>query len=238
MKFLHSIKAFALLLTVSAATVFAFEGQVDMQMTTENGKTMPFTYQIKGSQLRIDMAMTDAKKGKSMTMSTIPHPETGETHVLMHENKMLIVVKNQDIQDVTAEKSKTTPAMTFKLTGRKEKIAGIDAEEMVGESEGKRTEIWVTKELGAFAMANQSSPFNRGKSAPQSWADFTKHGNMFPLRVIQREKEGAPEKFRFEAVKIQKVSVPDSTFVSPADYKRLPDMGEMMRGMMPGATTH
>jgi hypothetical protein len=222
----------------TAATASAFEGKVEMKMTSSRGEgDMPMTYFLKGKHMRIEMQAPPDKHNKNGgTFSSIMDLDKRETTMLMSEQKMYMVMK---IPETTAGKSDNKAAeMDFKPTGRKEKIAGIEAEEYVGISDKKRTEIWVTKELGTFMMANQGKggPMG-GKQGAQSsaWAKFAEQGDFFALRVIQRAKEGAPVDFQMEVTKVDKGSQPDSLFQPPADYQlfEMPNMGDMMRGMAP-----
>jgi len=228
-----------LLASATASLALAFEGKVDMKMTSSRGdNTMPMTYFIKGSHMRTEMSVPPDKENKNGgTFATIMDLEKREVIMLMAEQKMYMV---HEIPAATMEKaSNKTAEADFKPTGRKEKIAGIEAEEYAGQSEKKRTEIWVTKELGKFMMANQGKggPMG-GKKGGQSsaWARFAEQGDFFALRVIQRAKEGAPEDFRLEVTKVEKGSQPDSLFKPPADYQKfeMPSMGDMMKGMIPG----
>ena len=197
---------------------------------------MAMTYFVKGSHLRIESQIPPDKKHKEGgTFAMIINMESRETIMLMDEQKMYMVHK---IPEATAEKAESKAAeMDFKPTGRKEKIAGIEAEEYAGISNKKRTEIWVTKELGKYMMSNQGKggPMGGKKAVASAWQKFAEQGNFFPLRTIQRAKEGAPEDFRMEATKVEKRSLADSLFAPPADYQKLemPSMGDMMKGMIP-----
>jgi len=136
-----------------------------------------------------------------------------------------------------AQTNKKSDAPEFKPTGRKEKIAGIEAEEYVGVTDKKYTEIWVTKELGKFMMANQGGPMGgkKGSAKGSAWEAFAQQENFFPLRTIVRAKEGGPEESHMEVTLVDKGAQPDSLFQPPADYQKfeMPNMGDMMKGMAP-----
>lgn len=225
----------ALAVFVAAATAaFAFEGKVEMKMTGKNQKeTMTMVNSIKGTHYRSDVTLPTDKKGKpGMTISAITNLEAGEIYTLMAEQKMYMVTKLADVQK-TAEDVAKKYKVDFKPTGHKETIAGYEAEEYVSEGDNKRagrTEIWVTKGMGKFIMA-------QGKGAkPEAWQDFLQKNDLFMLRMISRDKEGAPEETRMEATKVEKTSLPDSLFQPPADFQRveMPSMKDMMKGMIPG----
>ncbi len=182
--------------------------------------------------MRTEMAVAEDKKGKKLTAVSLFNLQSREMQVLMPEQKMYMTFS---IPEPDTNKDGTAPSFQFNPTGRKEKIAGYDTEEYAGVSEGKRTEMWVTKELGQFVMANQGKP-GRKPSQSAQWEMFMRQGNFFAMRVIQRAKEGAAEQFRTEVTHVEKVSVPDSFFVPPEDFKKLevPNMGNMLKGLVPG----
>jgi hypothetical protein len=225
--------AACLLAVVTVTSALAFEGKVAMTMTSADG-SMPMTYFIKGTHMRIEMAIPPDKHNKDgIIIPTIMDLEKQEMTILMPDQKMYMV---NAIPDAVSDKTKSKTADSdFKPTGRKEKIAGIEATEYVGLSDKKLTELWLTKELGEFMMA---SPGKGGKkSAKQSaWAKFAEQGDFFALRVIQRAKEGAPEDLHMEVTSVEKGSQADALFLPPADFKKfeMPNMGDMMKGMIPG----
>jgi len=227
------LAALCLLAVVPATTALAFEGKVSMTMSTSGENTMPMTYFLKGTHMRIEMAIPPDKHNKDGgTFATIMDLEKKEMTMLMPDQKMYMVHAIPE----ASEKSKSKVAEPdFKPTGRKEKIAGIEAEEYVGHSDKKLTEIWVTKELGQFMMADQGKGKKKGGQA-SAWAKFAEQENFFALRVIQRAKEGAPEDMHLEVTAVDKGSQPDALFQPPVDYKKfeMPGMGDMMKGMIPG----
>jgi hypothetical protein len=209
---------------LSTAMAMAFEGKVSMKMTS--GKdAFTYTYYVKGT-----------KKGRSGTFSSIIDYDKMEMQMLMPEQKMYMVHRLDNL--MKSEAVQKANDIEFKPTGHKEKIAGWEAEEFVGVSEGKQTEVWVTKGLGKFMMANggKSGAFGKGGQKSPAWEKFMREGEFFPLRVVQRTKPGAPEDFRMEATAIDKTQQDDSLFRVPADYQKfeMPNMGEMFKGMVPG----
>lgn len=226
--FLRQLFAVCTIALLSAVSAHAFEGVVSMTMTTPK-HTGPITYYIKGLQMRVEMDPTPDRKGNKHTMIMLSNQETHDVCMLMVEQKMCMTYHLPD-KDPQKDK-KTNEIFDFKPTGRKEKIAGYDAEEYAGTSEGKRVEMWLTSEMGQFILASQGRP-----SQPSQWEAFMRKGNYFPLRVIHRDSEGAPEKFRMEVTHVEKNKQPDTLFQVPDDYKKveLPDIGGMLKGMIPG----
>ena len=211
-----------------------------MKMTARKSDDMHLRYILKGTKMRTEMAAAPDKKGRtSPGFASIVDWKTREMIMLMPEQKMYMVHQLPDLTE-EAEKSGKNSDVEFTPTGRKEKIAGVEAEEYVGVSDGKRTEVWVTKELGKFMMANQGQSggglFSKNKNKTAGWQKFMERGDFFALRVIQRAKEGAPEEFRMEVEKIDRSAQPDALFAPPADYQKFeaPNMKDMLKGMVPG----
>lgn len=232
---LRRLFAVVTLCLVSAVSAHAWEGKVNMTMTTsgKHPSTMPVVYYIKDLRMRAEMTPPPDKKGRSSgTFVMLMDWKTHEALFLMPEQKMYF---SHQIDPESLKSEKDAHPIDFKPTGRKEKIAGYDAEEYAGTSEGKRTEVWVTKGMGQFMMASQSAPGRKTESA--QWEKFMRQGDFFPLRTIIRDKEGAPESFRMEATSVEKGSQPDSLFQPPADYKKfeMPNLGGALKGLIPGS---
>ncbi|MGC4072436.1 MAG: DUF4412 domain-containing protein [Nibricoccus sp.] len=230
----RSFGGLCLALLLSAVSASAFEGKVDMTMTSgpKDKEPQAISYRIKGEKIRMEMTAPSSgkkkKKGDDAMGAMIMDMKKKEMIMLMTEQKMYMV---HPIPEPKEGKKKSSD-IEFKATGRKEKIAGIEAEEWVGKSDGKINEVWVTKELGQF-MTQQGGPGGKQSSA---WEAFAQKGNMFPLRVIQRSKEGGPEEFHMETTAVDRSKQDDALFAPPADYEKfsMPGMGDMMKGMIPG----
>lgn len=233
------LAATCILAATTATLASAFEGKIEMKMTSSQSKEeMPTTYFLKGTHMRMEMATPPDKHNKEGgKFAVIINMETRESIMLMDKDKMYMVNKiPEPSAEKTAEKSS---APEFKPTGRKEKIAGYDAEEYVGISGKKYIEMWVTKEFGKVIMANQGKGGPMGgkpKDSASAWQKFAEQNDFFALRTIIRAKEGGPEEMRMEVTKIDKGPLADSLFLPPADYQKfeMPSMGDMMKGMIPG----
>ncbi len=206
-----------------------------MTMTAgpKDKEPMSLSYRIKGDKMRMEFSEAASskkkkKKGDETMGAMIVDFQKKEMLMLMPSEKMYMV---HAIPEPKANSKKKSSDVDFKPTGRKEKIAGVEAEEYVGKSEGKFIEIWVTKEMGRY-ISQQGGP---GKG-PSGWEAFMQKENAFPLRVITRGKEGGPEESRMETVAIDRSKQADSLFAPPADYEKfaMPNMSELMKGMAPG----
>lgn len=223
--------AVCIMAATTASMALAFEGKIEMKNTVGK-ESMPMTYFVKGTLMRVEMKAEGGKrKGKGgESVAMILDTAALEMTILMESEKMYMV---QKLSGGEVEKGQKEADMEFKPTGRKEKIAGIEAEEYVGVSKKQRVEVWVTKELGKYMTANPGGPMG-GKKKADAWAVFAEKENFFPLRTITRaNKEGAPEDSRMEVISVDKSTQPDSLFKPPADYQKfeMPNIGDMMKGM-------
>lgn len=227
-----------LLVSVFASAVFApavllagaFEGKVNFAITTGKGQSQQINYNLKGDKIRIEMP---GQKGMG---GMIVDPMKKEMLVMMDEQKMYMVMAMPDVAAQAVEAK--SGEVKLEKTGQKEKILGYDAEKYVATHEGTTTELWLAEGLGTFMSFNQGNPMmggrgSRGGAQPtQSWERALAGKELFPLRVVSKDKSGK-DSFKMEATAIEKQSLPESLFVPPAGYQKF-DMGGMMKGMIPG----
>jgi hypothetical protein len=212
----------ALLLAPAVVFAASFEGKVSFKMTSD-GKPMDMNYSIKGDKIRMEMPGQKGMGGMIM--------DTGKKEMLMimDKEKMYTVMA---IPDAAEMKGKAGEDVKLEKTGEKEKILGYTAEKYISKEKDTVTELWLAEGLGAFMAFKNNNPMSGKPAAPQAWERALAGKELFPLRVVGRNKAGK-ETFRMETTAIEKQSLPDSLFAPPAGYERL-DMGGMMQGMMKG----
>jgi hypothetical protein len=220
----------AALLAPAVGSAAAFEGKVDMKITSPDGKTMPMNFSVKQGLQRIEMEV------QGMTQSMIMDTEKHQMTMLMPQQQMYMVM---DIPDAQAQpQNKDGEQATLDKTGIKEKILGYDCEKYISKYKNTTTELWLTDQIGSFMGLGGSGPGmggrrgGRGGAGGQEWEKLLKGKDLFPLRVVGKTAEGK-ENFRLDVTAVEKKSLPDSLFVPPAEYRKF-DMGGMMKGMMPG----
>jgi hypothetical protein len=223
-----------LVCTLAPAAVFAagFEGKVNFKISGGDGKSQEMRYNIKGDKMRVEMPGMKGMGGMIVDLGK------KETTMIMDDQKMYMTMAMPDVaasggdgkeQDVKLEK-----------TGETEKILGYTATKYISTHEGTKTELWLAEGLGTFLSMSGSNPMGGGMggrkaagSATQAWERLLAGKELFPLRVVGRDKSGK-ESFRMETTAIEKQSLPETLFAPPAGYQKF-DMGGMMKGMMPGA---
>jgi hypothetical protein len=236
-KFPAFLLACALLLpaALSAAT---FEGSLRMKMTSGKSKPMEMDYLIKENRIRVNPLIQEkGGAGMGIIMDFVKMEST----ILMAEQRMYMVTSIKPVVDKAVQESTKDSDMTLEKTGEKEKILGYTCEKFLIKSKDGDTAMWLTDQLGTFmglGSGAQGGPFGGrgGKSQQQqAWEKALAGKNMFPLRVVGSSPNGQ-ETYRMEVTAIDKKSLPASDFQPPADWKKfeMPNMGEMMRGMIPG----
>ena len=217
------------LLSPVLASAASFEGKVNFKMTSGRGQPQEIAYNIKGDKIRLEMPGQKGMGGMIMDTST------RQVTMIMDEQKMYMTMP---IPDAVAPGAKAGDEPKLEKTNETEKILGHTATKYLSTHEGTTTELWLAEGLGTFMGFNNSNPMGgRGRGpapVPQAWERALAGKELFPLRVVGKDKAGK-ESFRMETTAIEKKSLPDSMFAPPAGYKQF-DMGAMMKGMMPGMT--
>ena len=227
MKILARTLVLAAVLCPAAVHAASFEGKVSFKMTSD-GKAQDMVYNIKGDKIRLEMPGVKGMGG--MILDTTKK----ETTMIMDEQRMYMTMAMPDAAP-TAQKGKNED-VKLENTGMTETILGYTATKYLSTAEGTTTEMWLAEGLGTFMSAggNPMAGGRRGggSPAPQAWERALAGKELFPLRVVGKNKSGK-ETFRMEATSINKQSLPESMFAPPAGYQKF-DMGGMMKGMIPG----
>lgn len=211
----------------------AFEGKLDLTINNAERDNTPHnvTLIIKGELLRSDFAPPPGPRGRELgKIATIIDRSKHEVTLLLLDHKMYAT---HQLSDKLREKlSMDFAESEFKPTGRKEKIAGIEAMEYVGQSDEKRyTELWVTKEMGKFLMDNPGmadTPNPGSLIAQAAWARFAYSNDFFVLRAVERTAKNGPEIFRLEVTRVDRVSQDAALFKVPDGFNKINPL-EMMR---------
>ena len=203
----------------------SFEGKISIKVTSGREKPIDLTYSLKGGKLRIDLPSQDGMGGMIMD------PEKREMIMMMDEQKMYMTMTLPEAAAETAAK-KSNDA-TMEKTHETEKILGYTATKYIVTDKSGTTDMWLAEGLGTYMSFNQPNPMSRSKkSAAKGWEQALAGKELFPLRVVGKDK-AAKETYRMETTSVEKVSLPDSLFTPPEDYKKF-DIGGMLKGLIPG----
>ncbi len=233
------VAALSLVTVTALSAADAFEGRVEMQLSSGKRKEpMTATYSIKSGKLRMDTTAPESsgrRRGGGAASMIMDFPNREMIMLMEHDGqKMFMRHAMPDASaSPTAERAGKEMAAPV-ATGRTEVIAGYEATEYKWTSpRGETHEMWLAKGLGTFVFpAAQGGPMGGGRGAPSpEWEKIARNGGFFPLRVVSRDAAGT-EVGRMEVTKIEKGALPDSLFSTDGYTEfKMPDMGELMKGM-------
>lgn len=229
---MKTLLSLVLSLTIAASFLHGadtFEGKIKMTLTTQKGKkseTMPMSYAIKDTKMRIDVESPD----KGGTISTIVDLKAQEATVLMPEQKMYMThsFKDSGLNQKAAEAAADT---TVEKTNETATIAGYKATKYLIKTKDQKepVEVWATDSLGHYISANAFGP-GAGKNKSAGWEKVLYEKGFFPLRTVVTEKRGSTT--TMEVVNVEKTSLPESLFKAPADYQKF--AMPSLKGLIPG----
>ena len=215
------------LATATPASAADFEGRIDMTMSNPesgNQSTAVIAVYIKTPKIRMETteAVDAGSGGKdgSLSFVVIRNTETSESYMIMPEQKMYIVIKDEKGGNVTGS---SQSADAYEPTGRTQTILGYRAMEYASTGGGSYTEMWLATGLGKFLMTGSQQD---KKAPPKGWEKFLEDNNLFPLKVTEYKEKGGSMTYQLEVTRIDQGSQPDSLFEPPADYQKL-DPGGM-----------
>ncbi len=213
-----------------------FEGIVHFKINTGKGSPQEISYSTKNSLVRIDI-LTINDSGPSVILDAVKK----EMIVLLPAQKKYVAQSIAEPRSRLAKPDRTESVL--EKTGGTEKIFGFECDRYVVKSEGYTTELWLTKQLGAFLGLGFASKSSGPLSTPvpgeagstntnnaNSWETLIAGKNLFPLRVITSHIPGQ-ETSRLEATGFEKKPLIDSVFAPPDGWEKI-DIGTMLRHLL------
>jgi hypothetical protein len=182
----------------------SFEGVVEYTVTTEEG-TIPMTYMMKGDNVRVEMEQQPGRKA-----AILMNAKENKSIMLMDQMKMYM-----DLPAPPAADS-STPKPEITKTGKTQKILGYTCQQFLVKEGDRQSDVWVTKELGAFQMLRMRG--RGGKASAEAWQKMIGSEGGFPLLAVT--KEGDSQVSKMEATKVDKKSLDASLFKIPEGYKQ------------------
>jgi hypothetical protein len=222
MKTLLAVLTLLLAPALGAAT---FEGTVNFKSTDSKKRSHEMLYSVKNSRLRIDM-----KAGKDAGY-TIMDMAKMEMMMVMDSQRMYMTMSLKDVADKAAKE--VADDVTFVKTNETERILGYTATKYISTYKGEATDMWLAEGLGAFMMPGDNPMAGgRGSAAAKSWEKALQGKNLFPLRIVNKDKKGN-ETNRMEVTAIEKKKLDEALFTVPEGYNKF-DLGAGVGGMMKG----
>jgi hypothetical protein len=229
---------FALLLAAGPALA-QFEGVLEMKMTTAGkdgevggGGTMLAAVAKAGARLEMNMKMGD------MGMKMVILQKTDNTNLLYHindDNKTYTEIDLNQMRGMAGQGQDARKYAVEKLG--QETILGYKTQHVLvkeqnpGNGQGMTTEMWTAKDLMDYATFTkmQARPGKRGGEEGLVKALKEAGADGLPLKSISTTPDGT--KVTMDVVKVDRKSLPASTFAIPSGYTK--SEGGMM-GMMGG----
>ena len=231
----------SMLSLLSGISFAQFEGAIDMKVSMiENGKSHDaiYTMLVKNNLMATSIKSDSSEgghgkfifRGDKQALWVVDEAEKSYLEIsLKDENKsntkkVLVITKPQKAKQ------------KIKNTGKKETILGYTCDELVIEDNDEVTHIWGTSKLGnVYHEMLKSFGEVGGQEAAKGkkgWEDELVDMKLFPLKIISM-KDGKVEQTQ-EVTRIEKKTIPASTFEVPKDYKKQSidfDMEKMMKEM-------
>jgi hypothetical protein len=184
-----------------AGTAQTFQGVVGL--TTPNG---PIEASVKNGKARFS---TQTPMGPA---GIIMDPAAGEINIIVDAQKMVMVMKINRSDSVSADTAVVTPL------GKHLQVAGKDCEVFRFVTKSEVTDICIATGLGNLGAAGLfgGASMGPGRTRAPAWAGALGRRGGFPLRVA--DTTGA---VKYEVTKIEAKPLPDSIFVPPADYQKM-----------------
>ena len=216
-------------LFLAAGPAFAqFEGVLEMKMTTAgkdsqfgSSGTMLAAVAKAGARCEMDMQMG------GMSMKMVVLQKTESPNLLYHINDAKKTYTEMDLTKMMgmAGQQADTRKYTVEKLGR-ETILGYKTQHVLvkeqdsGNGKGMTTEMWTAKDLLDYSTFSkmQARPGKQGGGEAMAKALKEADADGLPLKSVSTTSDGT--KVTMEVVKVDKKSLPASTFEIPADYTK------------------
>ncbi len=184
-----------------------------------NAVDLNMTIEVKGQKARIDV---------NPEISTIVDLSNGDSLSLFHTRKAAMRLPGATIKAMQAkvqEQQGEMKAEPPKATGRKETINGFACDEYETSVDGRKVELWLTKDAPDAQKALSQLSALSGKSDPISTFIEKNQLSGFPVRTVVETPMG---KVTTTVVTVKPGEIDEKQFTVPSDYK------EMQAPAMPG----
>lgn len=192
--------------------------QQKTESAAQNGDTI---IKIQGDKIRVDMPSSPMGK-----ISTIMDLITGDSTVLMHNQKMAVKISAAQMRQMTEAMKKQmnngagsidTPKTTD--TGKAEKVGDYRTEIYIwSNSRGMSQTLWVAKDFPNFKKINAQLERLSNSAAGGMAKDMSPDITALPGMVVKSQAEMAGQKVTITLVSVKETAVDASVFEIPKDY--------------------
>lgn len=216
----HVLIAGCLFSTVLTAA--SFEGVVKFKTGAQEGVPQSVAYSIKDGRLRIEMPALGAGNAAVVDLKT-----RSATIIAESPKQYVPVPAGIGLTVFPGDKDH----LKLEKTNDSQVILGYAVDKWIASDPVSTTELWLSAEFGGFASFNHLQLSKErppgvgyrargrlgGPGMPPSWERTLAGRELFPLRVVSKEKDGN-EIFRMEVTSIEKKPIDEALFTPPADY--------------------
>lgn len=240
---ISSVSGLVVLSALAAGTALAqFEGVAEMKTTMEGGRVTASSKMFLGKPgYRMEMKLSGADMQKAgmggMTMATlVKAAEPNRVYQINDATRSYSVMDLSKMKEQAA--GQKTPDETYKVEKLgKDNVNGFSCDNArVTGSTGSVMEMCLTKDVAGsgqvFGALQGGSRSGSGDNLYKALRDSGVEG--FPARMIVRDKSAKPM-MTMELLKLEKRSLPASTFEVPAGYQEQTGMAGMAVNLPPEA---
>jgi hypothetical protein len=212
----------------------SFEGEVNLSIHTSSVKApISMVVFVKGQRLRFDVPAGldhDPQLGRSPRI--VLDLGLKRMTAVADERKTAVVMSLDAIDQMQKSMGAAAPPVDpprIAKTGRKATFAGYTCEDWeLTSKNGDKATVCMSDEPAPWTALPMS-----GMTSSNAWAREVFDGKHLPLKITSASAQGTTD---MEVTKIEKKTVAEPTFETPAGY-RVMDMSELMKGMMAGAAS-
>jgi hypothetical protein len=202
------------------ATLVGFEGEIELAfrgpivaLLGTASKPPAMLLILKGDRVRMELT---AGPAGPLGGATIVDGAAKKSFTLIDASKQYV---ETDLSAASAPAAPAAASPSYVKTGAKDTVAGYECEVAELRAATGRTEVCTSSGLAFWGLG--VGPLGKLVGGGGPAAAFLSDLGGFPLRFTSYDASGAVV-LGFEAMRIDKKSVPDSSFEIPAGYKKLP----------------
>ncbi|MFV0337327.1 MAG: DUF4412 domain-containing protein [Chthoniobacterales bacterium] len=218
-----------LVVTLALTAPLAFAGmQISQRVQVDGASKMDsiITTSIEGDKMRVDMGEES---------SSIIDSKTGEVITLMHAQKMAMTLPKETMDLAKSMAGNVgEKSVSYKKTGRTEKINGFDCEEVIAtvvEADGKtkqEADIWIAANAPLSdemvqALKNIGQQFG---GLPKNSDEAIQELNGFPIRMIYKNPDGTTT--TINTLSIAEKDISADSFTVPKNYRGMDLPGKLL----------
>jgi hypothetical protein len=213
----------SLLCCLSFSAFGQFEGEIQMKITAAEGGGM-MTMFVGKNAVKTEMNMS-AEKMQMQVASLMKMDNPNIIYIINDKSKSYSEIDLKEMEKMAQGMAPTKGTYKVQKLG-KEKILGYDCDHVRVSDSDSEMEMWIAKGILDYDTFKK---FNQGQQA-EGLEKALKEAGVLGMPLKQITSKGTAQETKMEVVKINKSSLPSSTFEIPQGYKKT-EGGLMGAGM-------